>query len=289
MQFTSIDDFAEQGPKALPRGPVALILCENEVLLTETIRHYLDHGFGAVVLFAPSAVPPPANLDTAAFWVTHNDYGEAALSGIINALMAPLSGRWVYCGYNAEFLYYPFCETRSVGELLEFHSQERRNAMLCHTVDLYAGDLSEAPDAVDFDAPWMDSTGYYAQPREDAENNYIPLDRQIDCYGGLRRRYEEHVPWERRRIDRIALFQAKAGLVMASDFTLNDAEMNTYACKWHNNVTAVVASFRTARALLDNPGSRAAIQTFQWERAVRFDGTSQQLMTLGLMEPGQWF
>ena len=75
----------------------------------------------------------------------------------------------------------------------------------------------------------------------------------------------------------------------APDFTLNDEEMNTYSCRWHHNLTAAVCSFRTAKALRTNPGSRHAIPTFRWPNSVRFDWTSQQLMDLGLMEPGQWF
>ncbi len=48
-------------------------------------------------------------------------------------------------------------------------------------------------------------------------------------------------------------------------------------------------SFRTAKALRTNPGSRDAIATFHWHNSVRFGWNSQQLMDLGLMEPGQWF
>ncbi len=54
-------------------------------------------------------------------------------------------------------------------------------------------------------------------------------------------------------------------------------------------LTAAVCSFRTAKALRTNPGSRHAIQTFRWPNSVKFDWHSQQLMDLGLMEPGQWF
>ena len=44
------------------------------------------------------------------------------------------TGTWLYYGFNAEFLFYPFCETRSVGEMLAFHTEERRAAMLsCST------------------------------------------------------------------------------------------------------------------------------------------------------------
>jgi hypothetical protein len=73
------------------------------------------------------------------------------------------------------------------------------------------------------------------------------------------------------------------------DFTFSEDELNTYACPWHNNLTAAVCSFRTAKALRTNPGSRFDIQTFRWHNSTPFEWHSQQLMDLGLMEPGQWF
>ena len=48
-------------------------------------------------------------------------------------------------------------------------------------------------------------------------------------------------------------------------------------------------SFRVAKALKYNPGSSFDVQTFAWHNSVRFDWSSQQLMDLGLIEPGQWF
>ena len=81
----------------------------------------------------------------------------------------------------------------------------------------------------------------------------------------------------------------KKGLRLRPDFTLTDEEMNTYACPWHNNITTAICSFRTAKALRANPGSRFAINTFRWRNSTEFQWQSQQLMDLGLMEPGQWF
>ena len=134
----------------------------------------------------------------------------------------------------------------------------------------------------------FDRTGYYAlQRHRDRESQ--PLDRQLDIYGGIRWRFEEHVPFRSRKIDRISLFRAKPGLQLRADHTLNDEEMNTYACPWHNNVTATVVSFRAAKALCHNPGSRNSISDFTWWGSRQFDWTSQQLMDHGFMEPGQWF
>jgi hypothetical protein len=105
----------------------------------------------------------------------------------------------------------------------------------------------------------------------------------------LRWRFEEHIPEDRRKIDRIALFRARPGLRLRPDFTFTDEEYNTYACPWHNNITTAVMSFRTAKALRTNPGSKFDIRDFRWRNSTHFAWKSQQLMDLGLMEPGQWF
>ncbi|MFZ1345920.1 MAG: fasciclin domain-containing protein, partial [Tabrizicola sp.] len=44
------------------------------------------------------------------------------------------------------------------------------------------------------------------------------------------------------------------------------------SCHWHHNLTAAVCSFRTAKALRTNPGSRHAIPTFLWPNSVKFKG-----------------
>lgn len=172
-------------------------------------------------------------------------------------------------------------------ELLAFHAEERRDAMLTYVIDLYAGDIDRFPDAVSLDQAMLDRSGYYALARTDAAGQ--PRERQFDFYGGLRWRFEEHIPPARRRIDRIGLFRARPGLKLRSDATFSVEEYNTYACPWHHNLTAAIASFRTAKALRSNPGSRYDIQSFAWHNSVRFEWSSRQLMDLGLMEPGQWF
>ena len=112
----------------------------------------------------------------------------------------------------------------------------------------------------------------------------------MDFFGGLRRRFEEHVPYDRRRIDRVALFRSRTkGLEMRADGTCSEDEYNTYQCPWHHNLTCTLVSFRDAKALTQNPGSRRAINTFCWHNSVPFEWSSRQLMDLGLMEPGQWF
>ncbi|MFN3294974.1 MAG: hypothetical protein ACK414_16265, partial [Gemmobacter sp.] len=202
---------------------------------------------------------------------------EGAMPAAVNALIAAMPDTWIYYGFNAEYLFFPFCETRNVREMIAFHVEERRNAFLSYVIDLYAGDLARHPDAVAPRDALLDRSGYYALGRPDPANHNHPKDRQLDFFGGLRWRFEEHVPAARRKIDRIALFRAKPGLVLRDDFTFSDEEYNTYACPWHNNITTAVMSFRTAKALCTNPGSKYDIRDFRWRNSTRFDWSSQQL------------
>ena len=173
---------------------------------------------------------------------------------VLSRLLTPLCRIWRDVGFNAEYLFFPFSSSRSIAELLQFHTEERRGSMLAYVVDLYAGDLNACPTGVNLDDAYLDRAGFYALARLD-KRTHQPLERQLNFYGGLKWRYEEFVPYERRRIDRMALFQAKKDLVMQEQFLFSDPEYNTYSCPWHNNITAAVASFRTAKALKRNPTS----------------------------------
>jgi hypothetical protein len=289
MRYPSLPALLERKTPGFGKGPLSLILAEDEVEIVSTLAHHIRHGFRDIVLLAPKAVQVPAEMENRVHVVEHDVHAEGALVAAVNAVIPRVPGAWIHYCHNAEYLFYPFCETRSVGELLAFHAEERRQAMLTYVIDLYAGDLTAHPDAVSLEDAWLDRSGYYALARKDPANDWQPKDRQLDFYGGLRWRFEEHIPYARRRIDRISLLRAKPGLKLLPDFTLTDEEMNTHSCRWHNNLTAAVCSFRTAKALRTNPGSRHAIQGFRWPNSVKFDWRGQQLMDLGLMEPGQWF
>lgn len=289
MRYTSLAQFIETGKAAFAKGPVALIFVEDLIEVESTIRYHQLTGFQAIVLFSPPELDLPLSLEQEVHRVDYPVLEVADVQRAVNAVIDIAHGTWLYYCYNAEYLFFPFCETRNVNELLTFHTEERRSAMLAYVVDLYAGDLKRYPGAVSLDHAWLDKSGYYALGRPDPENNNYPKERQLDFFGGLRWRFEEHVPKDRRKIDRIALFNAKPDLVLRSDHTFNDEEFNTYACPWHNNLTAAIVSFRTAKALKSNAGSTYDIPTFKWHNSVPFDWTSQQLLDLGLMEPGQWF
>lgn len=289
MIYPTLDDFLSRQRALLTKGPVALIFVEDDVEVATTLRHHLQSGFETVVAFMPDALELPEAVAAKVHRVAFDcRVAEDVFSAVNRVIRTATPGCWLYYCYNAEFLFFPFCETRSVTEMLRFHTEEKRDAMLTYVIDLYAGDLGEHPNAVALDDAYLDKSGYYAQARYLGTNS-TPEERQLDFFGGMRWRFEEHIPWSSRKIDRISLFRARSDLELLPNHTFNAPEYNTYACPWHHNLTASICSFRTAKALKRNPGSSFDIKTFRWRNSVPFEWHSQQLLDLGLMEPGQWF
>lgn len=287
MQYDSPDHFLKTGRTALSKGPVALIFAEDDVELDGTLDHHLKLGFKSVIAFVPAEFDLRDDLSTRIHRVTLKCLPRSVVFETINKIIQAAPGIWMYYCYNAEYLFFPFCETRSVGEMLTFHTEERRDSMLSYVIDIYADDLHRFPNGVAVEHAMLDRTGYYAEARHDTGGQ--PLERQLDLSGGLRWRFEDHIPYERRRIDRIALFKSRKGLVLRPDHTFSEPEYNTYSCPWHHNLTAAICSFRAAKALKSNAGSTFDITTFRWRNSIPFDWNSRQLLDLGLMETGQWF
>ncbi|MBL4918291.1 hypothetical protein [Szabonella alba] len=289
MQHSDLGNFLARHGGLLAKGPVAVVMAEDSVEIDSTLRHHLKMGFFPVILLTAVEMPLAADLSERVHRIRYDAHAENALMTAVNLMIEAAPGTWFHYGYNAEYLFFPFCETRSIREMLTFQTEERRDAVLSYVIDLYAPDLDRHPDAVCLEGALLDRSGYYALGRRDPANHNHPRERQLDFFGGLRWRFEEHIPPARRKIDRIALFRAKPGLRLRPDFTFTDEEYNTYACPWHHNITTAIASFRTAKALKRNPGSTFDIHTFRWHNSTEFEWHSQQLMDLGLMEPGQWF
>lgn len=289
MRYNDLDHFLKKGQDALKKGPVAVILVEDLFEIDTTIRHHQFLGFREILVLGPDEMQLPTSLEKAIRRIPYNMGAENATTHAINRLIEKAPGIWLYYCYNAEYLFYPFSDTRKIVEMLAFHTEERRDAMLTYVVDLYAGDLDKHPAAVSLDDAHLDRSGYYALARNGEGRDDPVKERQLDFFGGLRWRFEEFVPKERRKIDRIALFRAQPGLTLRENHTFSDEEYNTYACPWHNNLTAAICSFRTAKALRTNAGSMYDIQSFKWHNSTEFQWSPQQLLELGLMEPGQWF
>jgi len=285
MQYASLTDFLSTGLSKLSAGPVAILLMEDYVETNSTLRHHLRLGLKNIIALGPEDLEISADLLDSTHHVAF-DFARGAVIDSVNTLIDALENRWIYTGYNAEYLFYPYCESRTVGEMVAFATEERRDSILTYVIDLYADDLGQHSNGVCLSAAHLDQSGYYAVARDRGDG---PLERQLDMFGGLRWRFEEHIAHDRRKIDRIGLFRAQKGLRLRADHTFNIEEYNTYACPWHNNVTAAICSFRAAKSLKTNPGSAVGIDTFAWHNSRKFAWHSHQLLDLGLMEPGQWF
>lgn len=288
MTFPDLFEWLRGNPACLSKGPLAVLLFEDDTETASTLNHHIETGFRHILALSPG---PMALTDDQAARVTNLRYDArqpAAHVHAVNAINdAAPDGTWMYYGFNAEYLFFPFSETRRINEMLTFHTEERRAAMLSYVIDLYTADLEQHPTAVSLTDAMFDRSGYFALARTDRSGQI--MDRQLDFFGGLRWRFEEYLPPDRRRIDRIALFRTAKGLRVTPDHRFNDEEYNTYSCPWHHNLTASVASFRVAKALIRNPGSRDEIKQFRWRNSHPFRWNAHQLMELGLMEPGQWF
>ena len=261
---------------------MALVFVEDDIGVGSCIRHHARLGFRNILLLGAGNVDLPDDCED----LCHKIDSDLSVPAAINKAIEAYPGRWLFYCYNAEYLHFPFCEDRSVEEFTTFINEERRHTSFTYVVDIYSDDLDISPFGYSLENAHLDKSGYYALTRyRDGEI----MERQLDVFGGLKWRYEEHFPYEKRRIDRIGLFQARKGLEMDGDNLFNDQEYNTFECPWHNSASSAVCSFRTAKYLKSNPGSTYEITTFKWDKSEKFHWNSRQLMDLGLMEPGQWF
>ena len=217
MQYSSLSDFQTRGRAALARGPVAIVVAEDDVEVDTTIRHNLMSGFQSVLLFAPEAVPLAASLESVVHRIGFDTLAEGAAAAAVNGVIeAAPEGTWLYYSYNAEYLFYPFAETRTVGEMLAFHAEERRAAMLAYVIDLYASDLGKADNAVSLEDAHLDRHRTITASGRDGSGTGRLGRRQVRLLsaaskvaggGGSRSIF----PRRGGRIDRIALFRARRG------------------------------------------------------------------------------
>ncbi|MEM9318144.1 MAG: glycosyltransferase family 2 protein [Pseudomonadota bacterium] len=291
MILANLDAFGALTKGSLGKGPLALIVAEDAVEVNSTVAHILGLGFRKIVLVAPDGLAAAKSIEAEMperIVLVHAQTRQAdATKTAVNHLIDCAPGEWLHYCYNGEYLFFPFSDSRSITEATAFAAEERRYSILTYVIDLYATDLSTHPGAVSLENAHFDRAGYYAETRRSPAGD--AMDRQLNFFGGLRWRFEEHVPEDRRKIDRIGLFRAEPGLRLRDGHILSLEELNTLACPWHNSMTAAICSFRVAKALRANPGSRDEIHSFFWHQSQKFEWSSQQLLDLGLMEPGQWF
>ena len=121
--------------------------------------HHIRLGFKQIIVSAESLPEVDEDTLTEVSTVCVDTFADDCVERTVNTLMPHMEGAWVYVGFNAEYLFFPFSSTRSVAELLAFHTEERRGSMLTYVIDLYAGDLSAYPTGVNVDYAYLDRAG----------------------------------------------------------------------------------------------------------------------------------
>lgn len=280
MNFPSLDAYlAGPRPGALPPGPLAVVLAETRYLLPETVARMEGLGAAGVLvigadtegLFSGESAPDTAVADILA---------PGAAAAALNRVIGAFHGRWIAWCYNAEFLFFPWCESRTLTDITTFLGEERRRILYCYALDLYADPLPERgtpPDAAELQ---FDATGYHAFPKEDG---------RLDIYGALGWRFEGMVPHAQQHVGRASVFRADRGIEIGPEMRFDAVDYASVSCEWHHNPTGAVMSLRRARALMTNPGFAGVRDRLVWAGSRRFEWSSAQLLELGMIEPGQWF
>ena len=155
-------------------GPVALISVEDNVEIRSTIAQHLLRSFKSVLVFLPNPNAAQENLCSDVKIIRYDALTNGAVPRAINAVINAAHNIWMNYCFNSEYLFYPLCERRGVGELLEFNTSEDRNAMMIFVIDLYAADLTTTPNAVSLTDAMIDATGYYASARTTPDNHNFP-------------------------------------------------------------------------------------------------------------------
>ncbi len=277
MDHQTIADFARKGAD-LPGGVVTAILCESALHLDATAQHAVEQGSSSIVALgrASAALGDPG----VPVIRIAEDPSDRNVPDLIPQIMDALEGRWVLWLWNGEFFHFPFCETRTLGDLAEFLDAERRKLIYTYAFDLYADPLPGAQARLRDCEMHFDRIGYYAFPEQD---------QTLKVYGALGWRFEEIAPSWMRQIGRASLVRAERGMDMKRDLHFEDPDFASVSCPWHRSPTAAMMSLRATRRILAHPAYPGRRGNLIWHGSVPFEWTSRQLLDLGMIEPGQWF
>ena len=275
MEFETARDFASARP-TLPGGPVAIVLCDSPRQAANTVSRLAGQGVGALIVVGESG---PLDSGVVPVVQIAENPGRHAYR-LVNTLLGALAGRWVVWLWAGEFLFYPFSETRSLPELTDFLRDERRKVLFSYALDLYAIDMP-GPHQPPWDiALHFDAIGYQPFPQPD---------QGLNLYGGLSWRFEELVTDQMHQLGRSALVQVGGNLALDRNWRFDDPEYDSVSCPWHHSPTGAVMSLRRTWRIMAHPGFTDVAGDLIWQGSTPFEWTSQQLLELGIIEPGQWF
>ncbi|MEM7188461.1 MAG: hypothetical protein AAF439_02510 [Pseudomonadota bacterium] len=274
--FPTVSAFAS-ARAALPAGVVAVLLCESARHVQASAERLAEQGAAAIIYVGREEVcdlEGPAEIAIAERPRTDRYRKQ------LNALFDALDGRWVLWLWNAEFFVFPYCETRSLAEMTGFLQDERRRVLFSYALDLYGTRLPAAKDDPRQTGLCFDRIGYHAFPKPG---------QQLRVYGGLGWRFEELAPRGMQQIGRSCLIRAQRGQHLNREMLFGDDDYDSVSCKWHNSPTGAVMTLRRSSRIMAHENFPAASDRLMWQGTTAWDWSSQQLLELGMIEPGQWF
>jgi hypothetical protein len=80
MQYKDLETFLKDGAAALAKGPVAIILVEDDVEIATTLRHHQQAGFASLIVFMPDVFELPRDLQDVVHRVGYNMAREGAMA-----------------------------------------------------------------------------------------------------------------------------------------------------------------------------------------------------------------
>ncbi|MEM7176982.1 MAG: hypothetical protein AAF503_04695 [Pseudomonadota bacterium] len=261
----------------LPAGVLTVLFCEDEAHLGATLAHARAQAPAHILAIGRAAsLAGEAGVTAIAADLADRFARDRAL----NLLIDRFEGRWLHWLNNGEFFFFPWSETRTLGDIAGFLQNERRRLLYAYTLDLYAPDLPDGGADPRAGRMWFDRDAYCGFPKQD---------HQLTVYGGLGWRFEELFAPHWLEIGRANLFRASRSARIGRDLIFDDPAYRTVSAPWHHSPTGAVMSLRRARHLISHPGFIALQDKLMWEGSVPFDWRSAQLLDLGMIEPGQWF
>ncbi|MEM7239372.1 MAG: hypothetical protein AAF501_16320 [Pseudomonadota bacterium] len=278
MTDSALSDFlVSPTARTLTGGVLTVLFCEDDAHLAATVdnaigqkpAHLLCIGRVDGLMVQDGVSLIPADLAD-----------RYSRDRIMNRLIDRFDGRWIHWLNNGEFFFYPWCETRTVGDLAAFLADERRPILYTYGLDLYGRTLPDPQDDPRMAEMWLDTRAYYAFP---AEN------RRLAFFGGLGWRFEDLILPSLQQVGRAGLFRAQKGVHIRQDMVFGEDAYVSVSAPWHNSATGAVMSLRRTRHLFAAPEFVDVQDRLFWPGSVRFEWTSEQLLNLGMIEPGQWF
>lgn len=278
MVYPTVADFVQNRPR-FPGGTIAILLCESARYARQSAQRLRDQGARAIIAVGAEAALDLGTGDLPVFRIAEAPRTTTARE-LLNPLFDLLDGRWVLWLWNGEFFVFPFDETRCLSELTTFLKDERRKLLYTYALDLYAWQLP--PDDSDLAQVELhfDRIGYHAFPKPN---------QQLRLFGGLGWRFEDLTPPGMQQIGRTALLKAEKGVHLNREMLFGESDFDSVSCPWHNNPTGAVMTLRRAARIMAHPAFPDSAHHLFWAGSERFNWSSDQLLQLGMIEPGQWF